>query len=60
MARTEASKRADAKYKADKTTQLVIRFYPKDSAILEHLQKQESKQGYIKRLIAEDMDHGQE
>lgn len=56
--RTEAEKKADAKYKAEKTTQVVIRFYPKDSAILEHLQKQDSKQGYIKRLIANDMEGG--
>lgn len=56
--RSEASKRADAKYKADKTTQVVIRFYPKDAELLAHLQKQESKQGYIKRLIANDMEGG--
>ena len=55
VARTDAAKKADAKYKAEKTTQLVIRFYPKDADILEHLRAQGSKQGYIKRLIREDM-----
>lgn len=60
MARSEAAKKADQKYKAEKTTQLVIRFYPKDADILEHLQAQDSKQGYIKRLIREDMDRGKE
>jgi len=53
--RSEATKRADAKYKAEKTTQLTLRFYPSDADVLAHLQKQDSKQGYIKRLIREDM-----
>ena len=56
MARSEAAKRADARYKARRTKQVVVRFYPGDAELLEHLQGQGSKQGYIKRLIAEDMD----
>ena len=56
MARSEAAKRADAKYKAEKTTQFTLRFYPSDEDVLAHLQKQESKQGYIKRLIRADME----
>ena len=61
MARSDAARKADQKYKAEKTRQLVIRFYPADADILEHLQGQDSKQGYIKRLIREDMQrHGQE
>lgn len=60
VARSDSAKRADAKYKAEKTKQLVIRFYPADADILEHLQEQDSKQGYIKRLIREDMQRGQE
>lgn len=59
MARSESARKADAKYKAEKTKQLVVRFYPADADILEHLQKQDSKQGYIKRLIREDMRNGQ-
>ena len=55
MARSDSAKKADAKYKAEKTKQLVIRFYPADADILEHLQEQDSKQGYIKRLIRDDM-----
>ena len=58
MARTEAAKKADAKYKAKNTRQLVIRFYPADADILAHLEAQGNKQGYIKRLIAEDMKGG--
>ena len=60
VARSDAAKKADAKYKASKTKQLVIRFYPADEDIYEHLQRQASKQGYIKQLIREDMEHGQE
>lgn len=60
MARSDAAKRADAKYKASKTRQLVIRFYPSDSEILAHLEAQGNKQGYIKRLIADDMAGGAE
>ena len=56
MARSEAAKRADAKYKSEKTTQFTLRFYPSDEDILAHLQRQESKQGYIKSLIRADMD----
>ena len=58
VARSESAKKADQKYKAEKTTQMVVRFYPKDADILAHLQNQESKQGYIKRLIREDMERG--
>lgn len=55
MAMSEAAKRADQKYKAEKTSQVVLRFYPKDADVLAHLRSQESMQGYIKRLIREDM-----
>ena len=61
VARSDAARKADQKYKAEKTKQLVVRFYPADADILEHLQGQDSKQGYIKRLIREDMQrHGKE
>lgn len=56
VARSDAAKKADAKYKAEKTKQLVIRFYPGDDGILEHLQEQGSKQDYIKQLIRRDME----
>lgn len=56
MARSEAAKRADAKYKAKSTRQFIMRFYPGDAEILAHLEAQPNKQGYVKRLIAEDME----
>lgn len=55
MARTETAKLADKRYKATKTNLAVIRFYPKDMELFEHLAAQGNKQGYIKHLIAEDM-----
>lgn len=54
MPLTEAQKRAKAKYRS-KTTQIILEFYPQDEAILKHLQEQENKQAYIKRLIANDI-----
>lgn len=60
MARSEAARKADQRYKAEKTKQMVVRFYPAESEIYEHLQSQGNKQGYIKRLIREDMARGQD
>lgn len=56
MAYSEAHKRADVKYKKDKTTQFALRFYnATEGDILAHLQAQPNRQGYIKQLIREDM-----
>ena len=51
---TEAQKRAKAKY-SRKLNTITITFYPKESALFDHLQKQENKQGYIKELIRKDI-----
>lgn len=53
---SDAQKRADAKYKRDKTHQLAIRFFPKDEALWQHVQNQPKKAEYIKRLIRQDME----
>lgn len=59
MAYSEAHKRADMKYKRDKTTQFALRFYnATEGDMIAHLQSQPNKQGYIKRLILEDMGRG--
>ena len=55
MAQTEAQKRATAKYVKDKTRQFLVRFFPADADLWEHLQRQPRKAEYIKRLIREDM-----
>ena len=52
---TEARKRAKAKYKAEKVKKVLLEFYPTDAELLEHLNKQDKKQTYIKDLIREDM-----
>ena len=53
---SDAQRRADLKYKKEKTHQLAIRFFPKDERLWEHLQSQPRKAEYIKRLIREDME----
>ena len=58
MPYTEAHKRADKKYKRDKTTQVAVRFYnATEGDLVEHLGRQPNKQGYIKQLIRADMEN---
>lgn len=54
MNRTEAQKRADRKYKT-KVKKMLLEFYPTDTDLIKHLEKQDKKQTYIKNLIREDM-----
>lgn len=56
MARSEAQKRADGRYRKARTAQVVVRMYPSDGDLLEWLRSKDSMQGYIKRLIREDME----
>lgn len=46
------------KYRKDKVRQVVVRFYPTEADLLEHLEKQDSMAGYIKSLIRADMEGG--
>ena len=55
MAVSEAQKRANEKYRKENVKQAVVRFYPSEVDLWEHLQKQENKAGYIKELIRKDM-----
>ena len=56
---TEAQNRAVAKYDAANTTQIHLKLNDKtDADILARLEEVESKQGYIKRLIREDIAKG--
>lgn len=57
---TEAQKRADRKYKAEKTQQVIVRFYPTERDLVEHMDRQDNKQGYIKSLIRADIDRQRE
>lgn len=52
---SEAQKRADRKYKHDKTQQFCLRFYPAEEEIWSFLSAQENKQGFLKNLISREM-----
>ncbi len=52
---SEAQKRADRKYKHDKTQQFCLRFYPAEEDIWSFLSAQENKQGFLKDLISREM-----
>ena len=55
MARNpEAIKRTKAKYN-EKVTKVTIEFYPHDAELLQKVNEQPSKQGYIKELIKKDI-----
>ena len=52
---SEAQKRAYAKYRRNKVKEFKVSFYPAHMELYEHLQKQPSKNEYIRNLIAKDM-----
>lgn len=53
---TEAQKRASTAYNRENTTLVTLRLnHRTDADILAELERQDSKAGYIKRLIREDM-----
>ena len=56
MARTEALKKAQDKY-SQKIKQIILKFNTEtEPDLLEHLQKQDRIQTYIKALIKQDME----
>ena len=56
MARTEALKKAQDKY-SQKVKQVILKFNMEtEPDLLEHLQKQDRIQTYIKALIKQDME----
>ena len=56
MARTEALKKAQDKY-SQKIRQVILKFNVEtEPDLLEHLQKQDRMQTYIKMLIRKDME----
>lgn len=56
MATSEAQKRASAKYNKANIKQRVVNFSPHELDLLEHLDAQPNKSGYIKQLIKADME----
>lgn len=57
---TDAQYRASQKYKKEKVKRITVEFSPKEAELLEHIQQQPNKQGYIKALIRADMERGGE
>lgn len=51
---SEAQKKARNKYNA-KRNRMTIDFYPTETDLWEHLNRQENKAGYAKDLIRKDM-----
>ena len=53
---TEAQKKASAKYDTNNTIQIKLKLnINTDADIIRQLEQTDNKQGYIKRLIREDM-----
>lgn len=53
---SEAQLRAQAKYDARETVQFKMKLNKKtDADVIQRLEEQPNKQGYVKRLIREDM-----
>ena len=56
MPRTEAQKRARAKYEGSSVKAVLVRFYPADADLYDWLCEQPAKATYIKGLIRADME----
>ena len=56
MKLSEAQKVAKKKYR-QKVKRFTVDFYPTEEEIYSHLNQQENKQGYIKRLIKQDINY---
>lgn len=54
----ESQRRARDKWNKENRKVISIGFYPIDADLLDHLDKQENKAGYIKELIRKDMEGG--
>lgn len=56
---SDAQLRATLKYQQDKCHMTNVKFFPKDEDLWEHLCDNEPKATYIKGLIRDDMERGQ-
>lgn len=54
----ESQRRARDKWNKENRKVISIGFYPIDADLLDHLEKQENKAGYIKELIRKDLEGG--
>ena len=53
---SEAKRKAINKYNSEKIKTRTINFSPRESDLLEHLNAQPNKSGYLKELIRKDME----
>lgn len=53
---SDAQKRATKKYRSEKMKQIAVTFSPVDADIYEYLCTKDSKAGYLKQLLREDME----
>ena len=53
---SDAKRKYQAKYRSEKTKQLVVRFFPSDMEVMEYAKSQENTTQYIKNLIRADME----
>ena len=57
--RSDALKRAQAKYESESVVQVKLKLSKTtDADIIERLAQEDNKQGYLKRLIRENMTNG--
>lgn len=52
---TEAQRKAKNKYR-DQGKRMTVDFYPSEADLIEHIENQPNKQGYIKMLIRVDLE----
>ena len=52
---TEAEKKAKKKYR-DQGKRIYLDFYPSEAELIELIERQPNKQGYIKSLVRADME----
>ena len=53
---TEAEKKAKKKYR-DQGKRIYLDFYPSEADLIEQIERQPNKQGYIKGLIRADIEN---
>lgn len=53
---SDAQKRASANYAKRNVKQFILKFYPADAELYEHLQQQPMRNAYLKQLIRKDME----
>lgn len=56
---SEAKRKANAKYTKNNVKRLNMAFYPTERDLVEWLERQPNKQGYVKALIRADMERAQ-